>query len=227
MTAATGPFPLPGGWHEQEFALADRRIRLLLPAVPDALLDDPEVLAANARDDYMPYWCYLWPASLETAQAVLRQQWPPEAPALEIGAGIALVSMAALAAGLRVTISDYEPRSLRLALYNAGRNGWAGRARAERLDWRAPPQERYQVIFACDVIYEERNHEPILDLLETMLADDGQAWVSDPGRHLADRFTARLAGRPFSVQTRMLPQVVRPGRPPGGTTLWILRKKSG
>ena len=36
-------------------AFPPRRARCVtLPASPDAFLDDPEVLAANRRDDYMP-----------------------------------------------------------------------------------------------------------------------------------------------------------------------------
>jgi predicted nicotinamide N-methyase len=55
--------------------LAGRALRVTLPASPDAFLDDPEVLAANRRDDYMPYWSYLWPTSLETAVSVLNHDW--------------------------------------------------------------------------------------------------------------------------------------------------------
>ncbi|RPI80172.1 MAG: hypothetical protein EHM42_12555, partial [Planctomycetaceae bacterium] len=53
--------PIPGGWSEREFVLAGRTLSLTLPGDPDAFLDDPEVLAANRLDDYMPYWSYLWP----------------------------------------------------------------------------------------------------------------------------------------------------------------------
>lgn len=225
MNAPEGPFAIPGGWREQTFLVAGRALCMLLPAAPDAFLDDPDVLAANAQDDYMPYWCYLWPASLETAEAVLRHPWPLGVRALEIGAGTALCSMAALAAGLSVTISDYDPRSIDLALCNARRNGLLAGARGAQLDWRDPPPEQYEVILACDVIYEERNHEPLLNLFEAMLAANGQAWVSDPGRHVAGRFLARAAQRRWSVEARKLPQVPQPGRDPGETDLWILRRR--
>ncbi len=86
---------IPGGWTKRDFLLAGHTLRVTLPASPDAFLDDPEVLAANRRDDYMPYWSYLWPTSLETAVAVLKHDWPPGTRALEIGAGIALTGLAA------------------------------------------------------------------------------------------------------------------------------------
>src|SRR5262249_21314677 len=113
---------IPGGWAERDFALAGPTLRVTLPASPDAFLDDPDVLAANRRDDYMPYWSYLWPTALETAVAVLNHEWQPGTAALEIGAGIALTGLAALASGLRVVFSDYDRQAIDLALYNARAN---------------------------------------------------------------------------------------------------------
>jgi hypothetical protein len=78
------------------------------------------------------------------------------------------------------------------------------------------------VIFGCDVIYEKQNHRPILGLLEKMLARDGQAWISDPGRHQADAFLELLADSPFRSQHRALEREPYPGRPGGKTNLWIL-----
>ena len=60
--------------------------RITVPARPDALLDDPDVLAANRRDDYMPYWGYLWQAGGPMTAAVLAAEWPSGGTALEIGA---------------------------------------------------------------------------------------------------------------------------------------------
>src|SRR5215472_11988173 len=97
--------PIPGGWTTRDFLLAGRSLRLMLPASPDAFLDDPAVVEANRRNDYMPYWSYLWPTSLETAVAVLKNDWPRRTEFLEIGAGTALAGLAALARGHRVTFS--------------------------------------------------------------------------------------------------------------------------
>ena len=93
------------------------------------------------------------------------------------------------------------------------------------LDWRKPIDRRFPVIFGCDVIYERRNHEPILGLIEAMLSPGGQAWISDPGRHQADAFLESLARRPFAVKHRILPREPYPGRPEGVTNLWVLRWK--
>ena len=74
---------IPGGWTTRDFVLAGRTLRVTLPSSPDAFLDDPEVLAANRRDDYMPYWSYLWPTSLETAVAVLHHDWSQKCAGIE------------------------------------------------------------------------------------------------------------------------------------------------
>ena len=264
--AANGLPSIPGGWSQRDFVLAGRTLRVTLPASPDAFLDDPQVLAANRRDDYMPYWSYLWPASLETAVAVLNHNWqiatPPlgkggqggsrcsqsdckandehpsvphakgsrdapadETHALEIGAGIALTGLAALARGLSVTFSDYDQQAIDLALFNARQNGLEQHAEGLLLDWRHPIDRQFPVIFGCDVIYEKQNHRPILGLLQKMLAQDGQCWITDPGRHQADAFLELLPASPFQSRHRTLVREPYPGRPAGMTNLWVLTWK--
>jgi predicted nicotinamide N-methyase len=242
IASTTSGLPaIPGGWSQRDFLLAGHTLRVTLPASPDAFLDDPEVLAANRRDDYMPYWSYLWPASLETAVTVLNHDWqlvsPPlskggsrgasaqEIHALEIGAGIALTGLAALARGLAVTFSDYDQRAIDLALFNARQNQLDRRADGLLLDWRQPIDREFPVIFGCDVIYEKQNHRPILGLLEKMLARDGVCWITDPGRHQADAFLELLATSPFQFRHRTLIREPYPGRPPGTTNLWVLTWK--
>ena len=216
---------IPGGWTNRDFRLAEKTLKITLPASPDAFLDDPEVLAANRRDDYMPYWSYLWPTSLETAVAVLGFDWPPGTQALEIGAGIALTGLAALTRGLWVTFSDYDQRAIDLALFNARENQIEQRAAGLLMDWREPLDRQFPVIFGCDVIYERQNHRPILGLLEKMLAKTGQAWMTDPGRFHADAFLELLADSPFQARHRALVREPYPGRPAGTTNLWIVTWK--
>ncbi len=221
---------IPGGWTRRDFVLAGRTLHVTLPASPDSFLDDPEVLAANRRDDYMPYWSYLWPTSLETAVAVLTHDWSKTGPgspsygmeALEIGAGIALTGQAALARGFSVTFSDYDRQAIDLALFNARENHLDGRAEGLLLDWRQPIDRQFPVIFGCDVIYEKQNHRPILGLLEKMLAKEGECWITDPGRHQADAFLQLLAVSPFRFEHHTLIREPYPGRPAGTTNLWVL-----
>lgn len=179
--------PIPGGWTEREWVIEGQAFRLTLPAVPDALLEDPEVHQAFDRDQYMPYWAYLWPAALKMVATVLRSDWPAGAEVLEIGAGIGIVGLAGLSKGLNVTISDYEPKSVELALYNARRSGFQNGS-GMVLDWRTPPRKQFPFIWGCELLYEDRHHEPLLELTQKMLTDNGVAWFVDGGRMRAERF---------------------------------------
>lgn len=225
--ADSGPFPLPGGWTTRRFEFPSHGWDLLVPAEPDLLLDDPEVEQRNRADDYMPYWAHLWPASLETAAEILRQQWPPGTHVLEIGAGLALPGFAFRAAGCAVTLTDYDEQSLVLARHNARLNGWHEGVETLQLDWRQPPDRRFPVVLGCEVIYERRNHTLVLDVLEKMLAPGGVAWLTDPDRHQAQAFLSRVAGSPFECETRTLPRLPDPDRPPGTTHLHLLRWRDG
>ncbi len=192
---------IPGGWTIEDIRIEDRCFQVTRPAVPDEFLDDPEVLAASQRDDYMPYWPYLWPAAMSMARAVVRTDWQSGVAALEIGAGIGLVGLAALSRGVRVTFSDSQQTAVELALHNAHQNGFAN-ARGTLLDWRHPREEQFSVILGCDVVYETCHHRPILDLLERMLDEDGVCWIGDPGRLHAQTFIERARHRGFSVEYR-------------------------
>ena len=190
---------IPGGWTECEWLIEGHAFRLILPATPDALLEDAEVHAAFDRDEYMPYWAYVWPASLKMVATILRTDWPREVEVLELGAGIGLAGLAGLTRGLKVTFSDYEPKAVDLCLFNARR---AGHSNAEGLvlDWRQPPDKQFALIWGCELLYEDRNHKPLLGLTQHMLAPGGTAWFVDGGRPKAERFVSLIAQHGFSVR---------------------------
>lgn len=178
---------IPGGWTEREWIIEGQSLRLTLPASPDAFLEDPDVHAKFDRDEYMPYWAFLWPAALKMVASILKSDWPLNAEVLEIGAGIGIVGLAGLAKGLNVTISDYEPKAVELAMYNARRNGFT-QGQGLVLDWRSPPAKQYPILWGCELLYEDRHHEPLLDLTRQLLTKDGVAWFVDGGRMRAERF---------------------------------------
>ncbi len=192
---------LPCGWVVREYSFENHRIKLTVPAQPDSLLDDPDLRAANDRDDYMPYWAYLWPAAIPMSQAVLNADWPEGTRVLELGCGSGLVGVAARMKGCRVTLSDYESRSVQLAGHNARINGFTD-VEAVELDWRTPPKRTYPVILGCDLLYEQRNLLPILDLLEVMLEPGGCCWIADGGRNVAHPFWYFARERGYAVTMR-------------------------
>ncbi|MFQ5730454.1 MAG: methyltransferase [Planctomycetaceae bacterium] len=196
--AADGLTDVPGGWCARRIELGQRIVTIDLPADPDAFLEDPPTLAEHDRTGEMPYWPYLWPAALAMAQRVCRADWPRPCRVLEIGCGIGLVGLAALVRGDTVSFGDYRVEAVALALHNARRNGFTN-CNGERLDWRDPPAGRFDVILGCDVIYERRDHAPVLNLADAMLAPGGVCWIGDPGRRQADLFARDARSRGFRV----------------------------
>lgn len=220
MTAESSPTrpPLPetpldalGPLVREHVIVEDRTFTILRPGESDKLLDHPAVRSAFAADEYMPYWADLWPAARMLAKALWRQTWPAGLPALEIGCGLGLPGVVALAKGLRVTFSDYDATALRFAADNARANGFTD-FELLQMDWRYPPAGRqFPLILASDLIYEMRNVAPLVALVKQMLRPDGVCLLTDqdrvPSHVLRDTLTAE--GLPFTTQ------VMRAGEPGG------------
>lgn len=196
--------PLPGGWERRPVTLGSQTFSLWLPKDPDSLLDDEAVQERNRREDYMPYWAWLWDAAETFGRLVLERSWQGHTRALELGSGVGVVGLAGLAAGLQITFSDVDATSVEVALRNARDHGFP-EAQGWTLDWRAmdaAPRERFSLILACDVMYESQLHSPLLDAIERFLEPGGEAWIADPGRDRAPAFCERAAARGWSIQTR-------------------------
>jgi len=183
------PFAVPGGWSERSIELNGRTLQISVPANSDAFLDAGTETGTVKKSDDTPTWPYLWPAALEMARVVpsLLEHVPSSARAVELGCGIGLVGLSAAHSGAQVTFTDYEQDAVQLAAHNARRNGFSN-AVGKVLDWNKPPDQSYPVILACDVLYETKNHEPLLQLIDSMLAADGVCWIGEPGRINAERF---------------------------------------
>jgi predicted nicotinamide N-methyase len=179
--------------------LGGQTVRLVRPTDPDRLLDDPEVIAWNRRDDYMPYWAYVWPGAYLLAEAVIREPWPVAEgagplEALEIGCGLGLAGLVALAVGLRVQFSDYDQAPLQFVARGVAANGFdPARCVLRRLDWRNLPDERFPIILGSDVIYEARLVPLVANLLSKLLAPGGLGLIATPFRLSAEGFPAALA----------------------------------
>jgi predicted nicotinamide N-methyase len=204
------PWEAIGSTIEEKVILGAHTFWMSRPADPDRMLDHPAILAASARDDYMPYWCDLWPAARMLAKAVLNENWPTGLKTLELGCGLGLPGIAALAKGLEVTFSDYDTTALRFAADNARRNGFT-QFHTLPLDWRQPPALPFALILAADLIYEERNVAPLVHTLNMLLAPDGLCLLTDQDRKPAPVLQETLRTAGFTFQTT----VMHAGKPGG------------
>ncbi len=205
------------------FGFGGHAVRLVRPTDPDRLLDDPDVADWNRRDDYMPYWAYLWPAAYLLAEAVAREEWPENsggAPieALEIGCGLGLAGLVALAQGLRVQFSDYDRAPLDFVARSAAENGFeADRYVTRLLDWRDLPDERFPLILGADVIYEARLVPLVANVLAAMLAPGGVGWIASPYRLSAEGFPAAVESLGLTCRAEPATATTEDGRPIAGT----------
>jgi predicted nicotinamide N-methyase len=170
----------------EHFGHGDFRVEVILPRAADELIDVSEFNA----DERLPYWAELWPSARALTRHLLEMA-EVRGPALELGSGIALPSLALRWRGVEVVATDYYPEALQFARANAERNGIEA-PRTLLLDWRTPPPELEPapLVIAADVLYERRNAEALLALLPRVVAPGGRVLLADPGRVYAGEFMA-------------------------------------
>lgn len=181
---------------DNQSGTTEHRFRMWRPAEPDRLLEHPATLEAFSHDEYMPYWCDLWPVSRILAKAILAHPWKAGTVVLELGCGLGMAGVAGLSAGLHIVFADYDATALRFAAANALEHGHHD-FELLPFDWCNPPQRQFPVIFGADLLYEMRSVAPVVNLLETMLAPMGVAWITDQDRSPSTLWRKTLKDRGF------------------------------
>jgi predicted nicotinamide N-methyase len=169
---------------ETTMKIAGRSLSILHPASAEDLINEADF----DRDERLPYWAELWPSSRTLAECMLATPGNGRS-LLELGCGTGLVSTCASLSGFAVVVSDYYEDALRFAEVNSWRND-APTPRGLLLDWRHLPAdlERFDVVIASDVLYEQPYGALVARAIDASLADDGVAFVADPGRVARDNF---------------------------------------
>lgn len=145
-------------------------LSLRRPADPEALLSEDEF----ARDEFLPYWAELWPAGLALARALPAAMHGTRV--VELGCGLGIPSLVAAARGADVLATDWADEAVALLHENAERN--AIELRTEVADWREFDGS-FDLVLAADVLYEQRNVEPLLALLPRLAP---RVLLAEPGR---------------------------------------------
>lgn len=172
-----------------------------IDAVLDHVIDDPE--------QNLPYWAEIWPSGIALATELLNNSsLVRDLPVIELGSGVGITAAAALLAGADLTITDYSPFSLLLAEINCLRAGQRV-PQARQVNWRdrnahllQESGERWPMVLAADVLYEQRDIEPVLDVLERITAPDGMVLLAEPGRRPARDAIELAKQRGWQIETR-------------------------
>ena len=192
---------------------------LTMPEESDRLLDDlvdslAEAAAAGELPPdeaalHLPYWMMPWASGFALAEAVLAQrELVAGKRSLELGCGLGTTAIAALVAGADLTANDCFEDALEYCRFNALRN--TGREPTTLpADWRNPDQHArladtgpFDLVLAADVLYDAEDIEPLLALVPSLLAPDGELWLAEPGRPSAERFAGLLRERGWPERCR-------------------------
>src|SRR5581483_6059339 len=130
----------------------------------------------------------LWPASLALARALPARL--DGVRVVELGCGLALPSLVAAARGARVTAIDWAADAIALLRTNAAANGLLVDGQVQ--DWRRFDGD-FDLALAADVLYEERNVEPLARLLPRR-APGARTRLCSSARSQASRWRTASSG---------------------------------
>jgi len=176
-----------------------------MPRTADELIDEE----AFARDERLPFWADLWPASKALSRWLIDQ--PRLAGrVIELGCGMGLPSLVLHALGANITATDYEPDALACVQDNVKLN-LLKEMPMRTLDWRDAMEdaEPFDLALGADLMYEQRNAIALADLLPRIIAPGGRFIVADPGRRWLPQFQLLMRERQWTITE--LTTIVEPG----------------
>ena len=189
--------------------------RVKLPGTAESMMisrpvDYDRLIDAAAADpeQNLPYWAELWPSGIALAAKIAREPGIMRGlRVLELGCGLGVTAIAALRAGAELLVTDYAPEALALCSLNALDQAGA-QPGALRVNWRDPSScltaaaaNAFPVVLAADVLYEGRDVEPLLALVEQVVAPGGELWLAESGRPPAARFLESILARGWTAES--------------------------
>lgn len=182
----------------EDATVGSETFSILKPANSDDLIREEDFV----KDERLPYWADVWPASIILAAKLLEIDGRGKM-ALELGCGVGLSTLAAIKAGYDVLSTDYYEDALDVTRANVFRN-FGSNSRARLVDWRHFPDDlgRFDLVFASDVLYEKEYAALLPGLLKSVMRDSGVALISDPGRVAAPIFVEACAKENLAITSK-------------------------
>lgn len=157
-------------------------------------------------EEMCPYFGTLWSSGKilalyfdqQLSEGKLTRPMGPGDRVLEIGCGLALPSLYLAKRGWQVSATDLHPDVPLFLAANKQLNG-IDSLHYLSLDWRIANSEKWDLIFASDVLYDKTQPETLSRFIDQNLSGAGRAVVADPGRTYVEIFFDLMRARGFDV----------------------------
>jgi 2-polyprenyl-3-methyl-5-hydroxy-6-metoxy-1,4-benzoquinol methylase len=157
-----------GKTEEKAVGIKGRRFTLLTPKFIEEHIDSETPL-----HDF-PLWAKVWEASWVLADFIAGLPADPGKRFIEIGCGLGLVGVVAASFGHNVVMTEHNAEALEFARANAELNHCSD-VEILDLDWNSPSlYGRFDYIVGSEVVYHEKDFEPLRNLFERLLKPEGE-----------------------------------------------------
>ena len=156
-------------------------------------------------EDLCPYFGVLWPAGLGLARYLeTHSEFVKGKTVLELGAGLGLPSLVAIALGGKVLTTDFHPDVEEYFLRNCRHSSVVGEY--QRLNWRDEREElkKFDVVMGSDVLYESKHPGEVARGLTRFLKPGGVIILADPGRNYLNSFLEAMEDIGFDEEREIL-----------------------
>lgn len=157
-----------GETEEKAVGIRGRKFTLLTPKFIEEHIDSETPL-----HDF-PLWAKVWEASWVLADFIASLPADPGKRFIEIGCGLGLVGVVAASFGHNVVMTEHNAEALKFARANAELNHCSD-VEILDLDWNSPSlYGRFDYIVGSEVVYHEKDFEPLRNLFERLLKPEGE-----------------------------------------------------
>ena len=157
-----------GETEEKTVGIKGRKFTLLTPKFIEEHIDSETPL-----HDF-PLWAKVWEASWVLADFIAGLPADSGKRFIEIGCGLGLVGVVAASFGHKVVMTEHNAEALKFARANAELNHCSD-VEIIDLDWNSPSlYGRFDYIVGPEVVYHEKDFEPLKNLFERLLESDGE-----------------------------------------------------